>query len=79
MNIISLFEKQRETNKQIVIDKNLNQYKLSARKHLDLHIKLSSLADETKCYKYWIDDNSEIDKEIIFNKYLDFLIGRAHV
>lgn len=73
MNIISLFEKQRETNKQIVIDKNLNQYKLSARKHLDLHIKLSSLADETKCYKYWIDDNSEIDKEIIFNKYLDFL------
>ena len=73
MNIISLFEVQREKNKQIAIDKNLNQYKLSARKHLELHIKLSSLADETKCYKYWLDDNSEIDKEIIFKKYLDFL------
>lgn len=73
MNIISLFEAQREKNMQITIDKNLNQYKLSARKHLELHIKLSFLADETKCYKYWLDNNSEIDKDIIFNNYLNLL------
>ena len=73
MNIISLFQVQREKNKQIAIDKNLNQYKLSARKHLELYIKLSSLAENTKCYKYWLDNNSEINKDIIFNKYLDFL------
>lgn len=73
MNIISLFEIKREQNKKVVIDNNLNQYKLSARKHLELHIKLSSLADQTKCYKYWVDDDCEIDKDTIFEKYLDFL------
>lgn len=73
MNIISLFEAQRENNKKITIDKNLNQYKLSARKHLELYIKLSSLADQTKCHTYWLHSNSEIDKEIILNNYLDFL------
>lgn len=73
MNILSLFEAQRENNMQIAIDNNLNQYKLSARKHLELHIKLSSLADETKCYKYWLDSNYELDKNIIFNNYLNCL------
>ena len=73
MNIISLFEIKREQNKKVVIDTNLNQYKLSARKHLELHIKLSSLADQTKCYKYWVDEDCEIDKNTIFEKYLDFL------
>lgn len=73
MNIISLFETQRETNKKITIDKNLNQYKLSARKHLELYIKLSSLADQTKCHTYWLHSTSEIDKDIILNSYLDFL------
>lgn len=73
MNITCLFEAQKENNKKVTIDKNLNQYKLSARKHLELHIKLSSLADETKCYKYWLDNDSELDKAIIFNKYLDLL------
>ena len=73
MNITSIFEAQKENNKQVTINSNLGQYKLSARKHLELYIKLSSLADNTKCYKYWLDNNSEINKDIIFNKYLDFL------
>lgn len=73
MNTKSLFEIKREQDKEIVVDKNLNQYKLSARKHLELHIKLGSLADQTKCYKYWVDDISETNKEIIFEKYLDCL------
>lgn len=73
MNIMSLFEIQREKNKKIIIDNNLNQYKLSARKHLELHIKLSSLAEKTNCYKYWLGDNYEIDKNNIFSNYLDFL------
>ena len=73
MNITSLFQIKREQNKQIVIDKNLNQYKVSARKHLELHIKLGSLAEQTQCYKYWLDDISKPNKEIIFEKYLDCL------
>lgn len=73
MNIKTLFEKQYECNKKLNIDPALNDYKLSARKNLEINIKLSSLADETKCYKYWIDDeiNTNIDKSIVFQKYLD--------
>ncbi|MGL5085200.1 MAG: dUTP diphosphatase [Clostridium sp.] len=73
MNIVSIFEVQKESNKQIAIDECLNQYKLSARKHLELYIKLSSLADQTKCYEYWLDNSSQIEKDIVFSNYLDAL------
>jgi len=52
---------------------HLSQYKLWARKHLELQVKLSSLAEETKCYKYWIDDGLNLNKETVFIKYADFL------
>lgn len=71
MNIKPLFEKQYENNSKISIDSSLDKYKLSARKNLELNIKLSSLAEETKCYKYWIDDNTDINTDIVFQKYLD--------
>ena len=76
MNILSLTECQKEKNNKILTNDNLSEYKLFARKHLELQVKLSSLAQETKCYKYWIDDNSQLDMDLIFNKYIDFL---AHV
>ncbi|WP_373205864.1 dUTP diphosphatase [Clostridium tertium] len=71
MNIISFFELQREKNKKIIIDNNLSDYKIWARKHLELHTKLSYLADETKCYKYWISEDEPMDKSILFERYLD--------
>lgn len=73
MNIKSLFEKQYENNKKIIIDPSLNEYKLSARKNLDLNIKLAALADATECYKYWIDTNlnETINENIIFQKYIE--------
>lgn len=73
MNIKPLFEKQYENNKKLKIDSSLNEYKLSARKNLELNIKLSSLASETNCYKYWIDDanDTNINSNIVFQKYLD--------
>ncbi|WP_411169293.1 dUTP diphosphatase [Clostridium sp. MB05] len=71
MEIIAFFESQREKNKQIIIDSTLSEYKIWARKHLELHTKLSSLADETKCYKYWIDNDNPINKSVLFEKYLD--------
>lgn len=73
MNITTLFDIQKEKNTRLAIDESLNQYKLSARKHLELQIKLSSLADETKCYKYWLNKNEVIDRNLVFIKYLDFL------
>lgn len=71
MNIKPLFEKQSEKNSKLIIDPSLDEYKLSARRNLELNVKLSHLADETKCYKYWIDDNTDINENVVFQKYLD--------
>ncbi|WP_066889247.1 dUTP diphosphatase [Clostridium nigeriense] len=71
MEINSFFEKQRERNTQLNIDNTLSEYKIWARKHLELHTKISHLADETKCYKYWIGEDEELNKSVLFEKYLD--------
>lgn len=71
MEIKSFFEAQMQRNKQLIIDIKLSEYKVWARKHLELHTKISHLADETKCYKYWIGEELEINKETLFKKYLD--------
>ncbi len=71
MEIKSFFEAQIERNKQLIIDSNLSDYKIWARKYLELHTKISHLADETQCYKYWIGEELEINKEALFKKYLD--------
>lgn len=73
MNIKALFEAQIEKNNQLNVDTTLNQYKLSARKNLELHIKISSLANDTKCYKYWMDNDNNLNLNLIFDKYLDCL------
>lgn len=71
MDITSFFKLQKEKNKKVIIDSNLSEYKIWARKHLELHTKLSYLADETKCYKYWISEDQPINMSILFEKYLD--------
>ena len=73
MNILSILETQKKKTSSIILDSSLSDYKVSARKHLELQVKLSMLAEETKCYKYWVDNNSKVDTERIFLKYLDFL------
>ena len=73
MNILSILETQKKKTSSIILDDSLSDYKVSARKHLELQVKLSMLAEETKCYKYWVDNNSKVDTERIFLKYLDFL------
>ena len=71
MNIKAFFEAQRERNSKIIIDESLSEYKISARKHLELHTKLSHLAANTKCYKYWIDEDINFDKDSTFLRYID--------
>ena len=72
MNILPIVKLQKEKRHEVLINQNLSQYKLWARKHLELQVKLSSLAEETKCYKYWIDDGLNLNKETVFIKYADF-------
>lgn len=71
MEIKSFFEKQRQINIKLNIDNTLSEYKIWARKNLELHTKISHLADETKCYKYWIAEDKELNKSVLFEKYLD--------
>ena len=70
MQILDLFKIQKEDNNKRVIDNSLSEYKLFARKHLELQIKMSDLASETQCYKYWISDESILNKDAIFKKYI---------
>lgn len=70
MQISDLFSIQREANSKVIIDTSLSEYKIFARKHLQLQIKMSDLANETQCYKYWLNDESKLDKDSIFKKYI---------
>lgn len=73
MNISSIVESQLQKNSQILINHELPEYKLWVRKHLELHIKLGSLAEETNCYAYLKNSSSCLNKDIVFKKYIDFL------
>ena len=72
MEISKLFKTQEENNQTLRIDPSLTDYKLFARKHLQIHIELSTLATEAQCYKYWIHDEDEdyIDENFLFKKYI---------
>ncbi|MGM9978177.1 MAG: dUTP diphosphatase [Clostridium sp.] len=70
MNIHILLNQEKELIKNIAIDDTLNDYTLFARKHLQLHIKMSDLANETKCYKYWVGEVDSVNLENVFQKYI---------
>lgn len=70
MNIQTLLKHEEELIKNIAIDNTLNDYTLFARKHLQLHIKMSDLANETKCYKYWVGEIDSVNLENVFQKYI---------
>lgn len=76
MNILTIINCQKEKNESALINPELAEYKLFARKHLELHVKLSSLAEETQCYSYLLNSSKTLNKDIVFNKYIDFL---AHI
>ncbi|WP_294354039.1 dUTP diphosphatase [uncultured Clostridium sp.] len=70
MNIANLFEIQNKISSNLKVDPTLSEYKILARKHVKLHISLSDLANETKCYTYLVNDNTTLDNNKIFEKYI---------
>lgn len=72
MNLEPLFKAQNDANKSFVLDETLNDYKLTARILLHLHVKIGGLANETQCFKYW-QDQSTVSDDIIVTKYMDCL------
>ncbi|SFD20038.1 dUTP diphosphatase [Clostridium uliginosum] len=73
MDIKNLFKAQRTYNSHLSLNDELDYYKLETRKHLEFHVKISDLANETKCFKYWKDNNNLIDMQVIFKKYITCL------
>ena len=68
MHIANLFEIESKFTNNLIIDSNLSEYKIIARKHVQLHIAVSDLASETKCYQYWINDKVTLNDEAILDK-----------
>lgn len=73
MDILKFFEKHKINTKDLIIDSSLSDYKVWARKSLQLHTKLSALADKTQCYKYWVSNDEPQDMILIFNSYIEAL------
>lgn len=73
MHIANLFEIESKSNNNLIIDSSLSEYKILARKHVQLHIAVSDLANETKCYQYWINDKITLNDEAILDKYINCL------
>ena len=70
MFVSNLFKIQKKLDNKITINPDLDDYKIKSRKNLELHIKISDLANETDCFNYSKNINSHLDKKKIFNKYL---------
>ena len=70
MYIANLFKIQREVANELPVDSTLSDYKVLARKNLELNVKISDLARATNCYKYWISDDPMLDNNKIFEKYM---------
>lgn len=73
MKLDYFFTYQKQLNEKILINQNLNDYKVTARMHLALQVNISELASETKCFIYWDDVNSSPKKEIVLEKYIHCL------
>lgn len=70
MHIAKLFEIESKSDNKLFIDNSLSEYKIIARKHVQLHIALSDLASETKCYQYWIGKQKKLNDDAILDKYI---------
>ncbi|MGL4571617.1 MAG: dUTP diphosphatase [Clostridium sp.] len=73
MFVSNLFKEQKELDKKLCINPDLTEYKIKARKNLELHVKLSDLANETHCFAYTQDVLPSVNNTTIFSKYLDCL------
>ena len=74
MYLKDFFLHEKDLMQNVFIDKSLTNYKINTRKHLSLQVKISKLADETKCFRYWVsNDDALVSKNIVLEKYLDCL------
>lgn len=73
MKLNYFFTYQKQLNERILINQNLNDYKITARMHLALQVNISELANETKCFVYWDNVTPSISRDVILEKYINCL------
>ncbi|MGL5616310.1 MAG: dUTP diphosphatase [Sarcina sp.] len=73
MKLDYFFTYQKQLNHKILLDENLNDYKMTARMHLALQVNISELANQTKCFVYWNESPSSPNMDIILDKYIHCL------
>lgn len=72
MDFSQLFEIQRQLDKKILENHNLQGRKLINFKVLALQVELGELANETRCFKYWSKKASS-ERAVILEEYVDCL------
>lgn len=70
LNLTNLFAKQKELDKKIHIEHNINYKKVVKDIKLALLVELSELANEIKCFKFWSYKKAS-PKNIILEEYVD--------
>ena len=73
MDFSNFFHYQAEFNEKLALDKSLDEYKITARKYLELHIKIGDLANSTNCFKYLINIENTLCVTTVLEKYIDCL------
>ena len=69
MNLNKLFDLQRVLNDKLVEGHELDEYVLSQRKALGLHVQIGKLANSTNCFRFWGKKDS-IDRKVVLEDYL---------
>lgn len=72
MNLINLFQLQRELNERITREHQLEGQNLLAEQILALEVELGELANETRCFKYW-SNKPPAPRNVILEEYVDGL------
>lgn len=72
MNFKKLFEMQKELDKNILVQHNLEIASINVDKTLALEVEIGELANETRCFKYW-SNKKPSPKEKIIEEYVDCL------
>ncbi|MEZ0479959.1 dUTP diphosphatase [Planococcus sp. SSTMD024] len=69
MNLQELFRMQRELDRYIQTNRNVEE-SVFRKKVLALQVELSELANETRCFKFWSTKGTS-DKSILLEEYVD--------
>jgi len=72
MDLKKLFDLQRELDSRISKEHHLQNDMLFSEKALALQVEFGSLANETRCFKYWCNQKSS-PQNIILEEYVDCL------